>query len=89
MNVLSNLAHRHHPVIYALLLFIDFTFCLNLSKQSLEYTYHVAVKSNAYHFDANGEEELGLCVTFDIAVPNTCKSCDDPVDRSDIVAFEI
>jgi len=89
MDVLSNLAHRHHPVIYALLLFIDFTFRLDLSKQSLEYTDHVTIKSNANHFDSNGEKELRLCVTFDITVPNASKSSDDPVNRSNVIAFVI
>jgi hypothetical protein len=89
MDVLSNFTHRHHPVIYALLLFIDFTFRLDLSKQSLEYTDHVTIKSNSYHFDSDREKELGLCVTFYITVPNAGESSDDPVNCCNVIAFVI
>jgi hypothetical protein len=86
MNVLSNFAHRHHPVVYALLLLIDFGLCFNLSEERLEAVDHVTVECYAYHFYTNGEEEFVFCVTFDITIPNTCECCDYPIDCCDVVA---
>ena len=80
MYVLSSFSHRHHPEIDALLLFVEFALCLNLFKQCLEDTDHVTVECNSNHFDSYCEKEFSLSISFDISVPNTCESCDYPID---------
>ena len=80
MYVLPSFSYRHHPKINALLLLIEFAFCLDLFKQCLKDTDHVTVECNPNHFDTYGEKEFILCISFDVSVPNTCESCDNPVD---------
>ena len=86
MNVFTNFAHWHHPVVNALLLLVDFGLCLDLSEERLKTVDHVTVEGDTYHFNADGEEEFRLSVAFDVTVPNTSKCCYNPINRSNIVA---